>query len=214
MTEPDVAITDFILAIETALFVAMLRRRSTGSATMRFWSSMLFGSLCAASLAGGLTHGFFLDESSPGHAILWPVTLLAVGVTALSLAAIAGHIRFRKDVAQTITLAAAAAVLVYALVILFVKAEFFVAILAYLPALLFFLVVLLVLWQRSRERPLLDGAVAVILTLVASGIQQAGFSLPGIPHANNVLYHILEAVALFILFRALRWMGARKTLPL
>ena len=38
-------------------------------------------SIAIAAVAGGTVHGFFLDESSRGHSILWPFTLIGVGLT-------------------------------------------------------------------------------------------------------------------------------------
>jgi len=201
VTEPLVAISDYLLAAETASLAYAFRVRHRRS-DLSGWIVLLFLALSAASLAGGTTHGFFLDETSVGHAIFWPATLLAIGATALCLAAIAFRLGFDPGAARRSTWVALAFLLVYCLIVLFVYAEFLVAILAYLPAVLLLLAVLLRVWLRRHRAPYLLGVLAVVLTLLASAVQQASFSIPGLPHANNVLYHLIEAIALFILFLA------------
>ena len=76
MTEPDVTLTDYALAMEGILFLILLQRGRARSWGMRSWFSLFFASVSAASLCGGTVHGFFLDEQTLGHTILWPTTLL------------------------------------------------------------------------------------------------------------------------------------------
>lgn len=213
MTEPDVALTDYLLAVETALFCWLIWD-GTPDGPLRIWSVLLFASLSLASLAGGTTHGFFLDEDSVGHRILWPLTLISIGVTALCLWVIAAELIFDPQVARVLTLLAAAAFVLYSLAVLLLTSQFLIAIVAYLPAVLFLLAVLAVLWFRTQERALLLGCAAIVLTLIASAIQQIDLSIPAIPRANNVLYHLLEAVAFLLLFAALSWISTQTSLPL
>src|SRR2546422_6430208 len=56
--------------------------------TTLFRSALFFGSAAVASLAGGTVHGFFLDVRTLGNAVLWRITLIAIGVTAASAWAI------------------------------------------------------------------------------------------------------------------------------
>src|SRR2546426_7467653 len=100
MTEPDVALTDYALAIECALFAYLVRRRE---------HALFFGSAAVASLAGGTVHGFFLDARTLGNEILWRITLIAIGVTAASAWAIGARGLFSAPMARRITIAAAAA---------------------------------------------------------------------------------------------------------
>jgi len=102
----------------------------------------------------------------------------------------------------------------YTVAVLLLTSQFLIAIVAYLPAVLFLLGVLCVLWFRTRERALLLGCAAILMTLIASAIQQIDLSIPAIPHANNVLYHLLEAVAFLLLFAALSWISSQTSLPI
>jgi hypothetical protein len=208
VTEPLVSATDFILAAETAVLAVLVSRRSPAS-NLQHWIVGLFACLSIASFAGGATHGFFLDEKSTGHAIFWPLSLIAIGGTAVCLAAIAAQLVFSPGGRRRFIQVVGIAFVGYVLVVLFVRAEFYVAIVAYVPAVLFLLAVLIMFWLARRERGLLLGITAIVLTLVASGIQQASFSIPGLPHANNVLYHAIEAVALLVLYRFFVWLEDR-----
>lgn len=210
MSEPSVAITDWLLAIEAATLAYLLWQRP-GRRDLHPWMVGLFLALTVASLAGGLVHAFYTDASTIGHAILWPLTLLSIGATAVCLAVIAARLSLPPHTAGRFTLVVLALFALYALIVLFVKQDFVVAIFGYAPAVLYLLVVLVRLWIRSRQQPFLLGIVAVVTTIIASIVQQATFTIPGIAHANNVLYHLIEAFALLLLYRAFRRM--KLTLP-
>ena len=79
MTEPDVALTDYLLALEGVLFVALLLRRYQTIGHLHVWFTVFFAAASVASLCGGTVHGFFHDEQSAGYAILWRATLLPQG---------------------------------------------------------------------------------------------------------------------------------------
>ena len=91
MMEPDVTLTDYALALESVLFLVLLRRGRARPERPRSWFSLFFGSVSAASLCGGTVHGFFLDEHTLGYAILWPTTLLILQAVALFLFFLGGR---------------------------------------------------------------------------------------------------------------------------
>ena len=82
LTEPDVTLTDYSLAILCSWFAWNLWKQRTAFRHFQIFWMIFFASVAAASLAGGTVHGFFLDKSTFGHQLLWPVTLLAIGITA------------------------------------------------------------------------------------------------------------------------------------
>jgi len=61
LTQPAVALTDYGLAIECAVFVLLLIRRDASDRTLRFWFVVFFAPIGGASLLGGTVHGFFPD---------------------------------------------------------------------------------------------------------------------------------------------------------
>ena len=83
MTDPDVTLTDYGLALLCAWFVwRMWRGPRFGPA--RFWLVLFFAAAGVAALLGGTVHGFFDLEGTTGHDVLWTATLIAIGVAALA----------------------------------------------------------------------------------------------------------------------------------
>ena len=166
---------------------------------------MFFGSASVAAPTGGTVHGFFLDVETVGYAILWPATLVAIGVTALSAWAIGAGIQFSAGVARWIAIGAAVEFAGYCIVVLFVAQAFRIAVLNYLPAALFLLSVLAIAYARVREREVLVALGGLVLTFVAAEVQQGGVALHPVYFNHNALYHLIQAVALFMLFWGARW---------
>lgn len=206
MADPDVALTDFGLALECGLFVWLLARRGAPGEPLRRWWLLFFGSIGLASLAGGLVHGFFDDPASPQQAALWLLTLLAIGGAALAGWGIGARLLFRPAAARRVSAAAGLGFALYAAVVLFSQRSFLVAIASYLPAAVFLFVALAVVYKQARARPLLLGLVGLLLTFAAAGIQQGAVALHPVYFDHNALYHVVQAVALLLLFRAASWL--------
>jgi len=202
MTESDVALTDYALAIQCALFAYVVRGRE---------NAFFFGSAAVASLAGGTVHGFFLDARTLGNAILWRITLIAIGVTAVSAWAIGARVLFPAPTARRITMAAAAAFAVYCVLTLFITQQFRAAVVFYLPAVVFLLVVLCVAYARARARGILVAIAGLGLMFIAAAVQQARIALHATYFNHNALYHLIQAVALWLLFLGLRRLRADAT---
>jgi hypothetical protein len=89
--------------------------------------------------------------------------------------------------------------------VIFVTDAFLVAIVNYLPSTLFLIVAFFAHYRAHAEVPLLVGLTGLILTLVAAAVQRAGI---GFPHFNhNALYHLLQGVALLLIFVAARFLA-------
>ncbi len=203
MTEPDVALTDYGLAIECAVFAWLLYRGRRGG-ELRVWTVLFFASLAIGSACGGTVHGFFLDETSRGYRALWPLALLAIGVTALCGWAIGANLVLGAEVARWVRRAAILQLALYSWVVLFVTQEFWVAIADYLPAVLFLLAAFGILSRRGRGRGAALGAWGLGLTLVAAAIQQLEIPIHPLYFNHNALYHAVQALALGLLFLACR----------
>ncbi len=206
MTEPDVTLTDYALALECGLFAVLLWRREARWPPLRTWFVVFYGAIGAATLSGGTVHGFFLDPASTGNRILWPATLLAVGFAALAIWVLGAWILFSGRAARWISAAAALGFVAYAATVLFVSQAFWVAIVYYLPASTFLLVVFLVLYLRTSERRLLPGVAGIALTFVASAIQTLGIAIHPVYFNHNAFYHVVQAVALLLIFLTGRWL--------
>jgi hypothetical protein len=195
MQEPDVTITDFLLSIEALAFAVLIARSST-TASQR-WFVMFFGATALASLAGGLVHGFFSDSK-----VLWRIVLIALGVVSAAAWAIGAQLLFSTRVAKLVTTAAWIELALYALLVVFVTDSFAVAIANYLPSTLFLVVAFFVSYRANPSMPLALGLGGLVLTLIAAGVQQARIALHPTYFNHNALYHLLQAIALFLIFRA------------
>ena len=205
ITEPDVTFTDYGLAAECVLFTYLLARKGDRQQQFRTWFAVFFGSLGVASLFGGTVHGFFPDLETPGHRALWPATLLAIGVATLAAWIVGARIQFSRGVARSIAVAAMLQLVGYCVVVLFIVQTFRVAILNYLPASIFLLVVFFLSYIRVRKREVLIGLVGIFLTFVGAAMQQAGIVVHPVYFNHNALYHVVQAVALFMIFWSARW---------
>lgn len=90
MTEPDVAITDYLLCIESFWLAVLLWKSKSRNPTLRFWYSFVFFALTLPPFIGGTVHGFFNEHGSRGNHVLWPATLISLALAALALWGVAG----------------------------------------------------------------------------------------------------------------------------
>jgi Family of unknown function (DUF6962) len=198
MTEPDVTITDLVLAIEALAFAVLLGRSSTTA--LQRWFVIFFGATALASLAGGLVHGFFSDSK-----VLWRVVLIALGIVSAAAWAIGADMLFSDRIARLVATAAWVAFAAYALVVVFVTDAFVAAVVNYLPSTLFLIVAFFVAYRAQPSRPLLAGLSGLVLTLVAAAVQQSQIGLhPRFNH--NALYHLIQGIALLLIFDAARFL--------
>lgn len=202
MTEPDVTLTDYALALECAVFCLLVPR--TSQPPLRRWWVTFFGSIGAGALFGGTVHGFFLDKSTTEWAVLWHAAILSIGVTATSTWAIGAYLQMGDRMGKAIRRAAVWLLVVYAIIVLTVSSSFFVAILMYLPATLFLLVAMVDAYRRSPTRPEAYGIAGLVLTFVAAAIQQLKIGIHPMFFNHNALYHVIQAIALFLIFLAAR----------
>ena len=195
MKEPDVTLTDYALALECAVFCVLLIRGGPWTQSLRRWWTFFFASVGTAALIGGTVHGFL-----PGNAVLWTATLLTLGAASLAAWMIGAHLLGLPAVRR----AAIALLVIYVGVVLFVRQEFFVAIAMYLPSTLFLLVAMVQVHRVTREHAVAIGIWGLALTFVAAAVQQLKVGLHPVYFNHNALYHLIQFVALWLLFIAAR----------
>jgi len=207
VTEPAVTLTDYGLAIENAVFAYLLRTGAGGGAVTRRFA-VFFAAGAAAALAGGTVHGFFLDAETIGARLLWPATLIAVGICAAAAWAAGARLALPPGPARVVTIAAGVDLAVYAAVVLFVTRAFVVAVVNALPAAAFLLAAFVLRHRRTGERAALVAALGLGLTFAAAGVQVGRVGLDPVLFDHNALYHVVQAAALLLLF-----IGARRLRP-
>lgn len=200
LMEPDVALTDYGLAIECMVLAGLIYAYGAQGNALRFRFIAFFIALGVAALIGGTFHGFFGNQSPLGLTVLWPATLVAIGMAALALWSIGATLIFSERVANWVLWGALFAFGVYVLLILFSSRAFWIAIINYIPAAIFLFVALLVMYSRNGMRYLLVGVGGIVLTFIAATVQYTGISIHPRYFNHNALYHLIQAVALFLIY--------------
>jgi hypothetical protein len=203
LLEPAVALTDLGLTLENVSFVVLLMRRANGTA-LRRWFVLLFASLALAAVLGLVSHGFLADKGSRLHQWVWVSVLLAIGATGLSTWAIGAYLQFSAPGARRMMLALAFPYCAYVLLVLAGYDNFGVAIAGYVPAAVFLFSVLLRRLWRKPTAPVRAGVAGAALTFIAVGVQQFGIGLHPVHFNHNALYHLIQALSLWLMYIAAR----------
>lgn len=202
MLEPAVTLTDYLIALECLAVCLLLRRAARGD--MRFSFTLMFAGIGGAALAGGTVHGFFPDAASLPHAVLWRATLIGIGVMAMAGWRIGAGLLLDVNLARLARSLASVEFALYALFVIFVSQKFMVAIVNYLPAALFVLWAFIRHYRNKRAQPVLLGIIALLLTFASSGVQMLKIGLHPVYLDHNVLYHLMQFVAIALLYGTAR----------
>lgn len=201
IAEPDVALTDYALVVETFLLGFWLWRSRTSN-SLKTWFVILFWSISVAALVGGTVHGFFTNPQSSISRVSWLITMIFLGLTALSEYGIAAHLLLTRRSSNILIAGAVIVFFLYAAVVLFWNATFRIAVIDYLAGLTLLSIGFVRLYLRDRTRAALVGLAGLLLTLAASAVQQAHISISSRYFNHNALYHLLEGIALYLIYRA------------
>jgi len=209
VNEPDVTLTDYALAVLCAVFALLLQRGTPQRSGLRPWFVGFFAGASAASLLGGVFHGYFEDPfTAPGRQ-LWTASLLAIGAAAFAGEGLAARLAFAPAAARWITRAAALKLALYAAFVALEPRPFRTAVLDYLPAALFLLAALGLAWRRAPRPGTAHAAAGLAITLAAVGIQQLRFSPHPLYLDHNALYHLVQAVGFALLYAGARRLCGR-----
>jgi hypothetical protein len=209
--EPDVALTDLGLAVECAWFAGWLLRNGTGAEPIRGWFIAFFGATGVAAFLGAVVHGFVADTGSALYRALWIGIFGAVGLAAVASWAIGAHLVLPARIVPRVVIAALAVFALYVAVVLFHSRSFAVAIVHYLPAAAFLLVAFIIAPRRRAKPYLTAGIAGMALTFLAAYVQQRGIGLHALYFSPNAFYHLLQAVALLLIFLAARGLARQPT---
>lgn len=208
LTRPGVSLTDFALAIECAAFTVLLGTRPATDPLLRKWFMVFFASIAAASLLGGITHGFFEYSTSPIRGVLWTGTLLSILLTSFATWSIAAILHLDPRSSRWVQGFALAQILGLTVVVLFIARTFLIAIVAYLPATLFFFVALFLAFRQRRDSALAWGVTGLALTFVGAAVQQLKIAVHPVYLDHNTFYHVIQFVAFWMIYHCARWIIA------
>ncbi len=207
ISEPATLVTDYLLAVFTAILGSQLRRAAWRAdaggfwdiARWRWWLAAAFAATAVAGITGGTVHGFQQTLPPWLAGALWLVTLEALVVAAFAVVGAAvSLVPVTPSARRRVTAAAGVAFAAYGLIVVW-NPVYLTAIIAYGAA---FAVLVGV---RLSARPLDAGGwllvAGVAVSAAAAAIQQSGWSLHR--HFNhNDLYHVVQAVGIWLLYRA------------
>jgi len=199
LTEPDVALTDYLLALEAAVF-ALLVWNGGHSENLRVPYTIFFGATAMAAAAGGTVHGFFAGATTTAGVALWRLTLVALGVTALAAWMIGAQMLLPAGPARVVQFAAAAVAAIYTIIVVAVDDRFWIAIVHYLPPTFVMLAGFAVAAARTRSGSAFGGLLGMVLTIVAAVVQQRRIALHPKYFNHNALYHAIQAIALGLIY--------------
>jgi hypothetical protein len=192
--EPTISWTDFILSVESLLFFFLLITQKPLSYLLGLQAAIFFMT-AFASCMGGISHGFFRIEAGRAYGIVWKATLLSLILNGALILLCAWYFSPFNSVDRNLQfLLAALYTLAGLFLVLFKRDDFFVALLFYVPpAIALFLALL-----PSGER---YGLWGLGLTFVAGWVQWRKIAWDQRFLDHNTLYHCLQAVSLYFLYR-------------
>jgi hypothetical protein len=208
MHNPAVSLTDLALALLCSCLALLAARWTANDKPLRGWWVVFFASIGSAALLGGIVHGFFPKPGATKSA-LWKGMLLSIGITATTCWILAARVGYSFRIVSWIERFAAAQLVAYAVVVLWVNSEFGVAIVAYLPATMFLLVVLILEHRGSPSPALARGIVGFVLTFVAAAIQALCVPSHPVYFNHDALYHLVQGLALVLIYSGARWTTLR-----
>lgn len=214
MDEILVSATDYLLAIECIVFTGILLKTDNGWREMRRFFAVFFACTALASLAGGIYHGFFSTLVSPAASAVWDTVLVALGLVACAGWSIGACLLFVEPLRSRLVHLALGEFLIYSIYVLAVHREFWVAIANYTPAVMFLAFALAQTYRRRPEPAILAGLLGLAVTVVAAAIQRTSLSLEVFHLNNNSTYHLVQALGLFLIFRAAMFLARMPTPPI
>jgi hypothetical protein len=207
--DPDVALTDLGLALLGA-FLGWLLWRAPGQSALQKNGAVLMAGLANAALWGGIFHAFFPAGTAtlPGFLAWIPVTLsIAIAAGAmldLSFRLLLPGIpsRIQRSLVATYSIA-------FVVFVLFVHESFSTIVYFYTPALLVLLFAAARRAISSRDAGWAFISTGLAVSMLAAVLQQAKVAVHPTYFDHNAVYHVVQAVALLILYTGWR----RATLP-
>lgn len=205
--EVIVSISDFVLAVYAGVLAARLYARPTEMRRTRRWFAIVLGAIAFSALLGGISHGFVPDERTRVGGLIWRATLMSIGPAAIGLWMLASLLLFRPAAVERARTLALIALAIYVGVVLFEYQNFRIALALYVPAAVLLLVGFAVNMRQRADSFAADGLIAMSLTLVAGLLQYLRVGFHPIYFNHNVLYHLLEGLAVYFLYRAgIKWL--------
>lgn len=205
MSEPDVTLTDYGLALECAVCAALLGLTPTVCKRLRSAGMFFFIFLGLSAATGGTVHGFCPEKQSPEGHFLWQLTLQSVGLAAFSTWILGAGLFATGRTGRWLAFAAVPQIALYGTLVLLITQEFWIAFTIYVPAALLLLAGFCRGVWRDGHWFLLVGTSGSVLSLVSSFLQFMKIGIDPVYFNHNALAHVVQAVALALICLGIRY---------
>jgi len=202
--DPDVVLTDLALALLGA-YLGWRLARSPGRGTMTRSGAVIMGALASAAFWGAVFHAFFPAGTAtrPGF-VAWIPVVLSILVVAAALLEVGLRVAAPRLPALPRGAIVAAYAGAFAAVALLVDESYATIVRFYAPTVFLFLVVAGRQAVQSRSMAWALIAVSLAISVVAAALQQARVSIHREHFDHNAVYHVLQGIALVLLYRGFR----------
>jgi hypothetical protein len=198
IAEPMTAFTDLLLCVLSLTFG--LRLRGSTSRPRSLWS-LAFLASSLGSLTGGLYHAFQPSLSPLLLVILWKITAIAIGAAGLLLFSGTTQALVPQRIARGLIIAASVLFVTY-LAWMSTHDEF-IYIIAFYGSLMLATLVICIVRYRIAPRACALIISGIAIAAIAAGVQASHVHL--FAHFNhNDLYHVIQMVSLFVMYRGAR----------
>ncbi len=206
LAEPMTVATDILLASGCAWFSHALFQRTGSAGAARLWG-FAFAAMGVAAAIGGLFHGFRPTLDGMVLAVLWKITVYAIGLGGFLMLAASIVAVLRPPWRQWLLAVAVLKLAIYAAWML-THSEFRYVIYDYVPSLLGVLIVHILAW--FNRAPGAGWTIAGALgSFAAAAVQLSGAGL-GEYFNHNDLYHVVQLAAFGGFYRGARRLDGRR----
>jgi uncharacterized protein DUF6962 len=199
--DPDVVLTDLALAV-LGTWLAWRLARAPAGRTMARSGVLVMAALASAAFWGAVFHGFFpAGTTTRAGFMAWMPVAVSIAVIGMALLTLALRVAAPRVTAATRRVIAAVYGAAFVLTVLLVDESYGTIILFYAPVVVLFLLVATREAVRTRNRGWTLLAASFALSLLAAALQQARVSIHPQHFDHNAVYHVLQGIALVLLYR-------------
>ena len=195
MREPATALTDFLLALLSVVFLFELRRRGRSPLV---GAQLFFAGFALAALLGGIEHGFLVGDASAAQRLVWWLTITFTGVAACGLGCI-GLERLGVRDARRLLVGTSVFVVSFG-AYAWSDSRFVVSVLVSGAGSALCLFGLVRSALRDRRSGAVWAAAGLLISVAASVLQQQRVAAHAIYFDHNATYHVLLIPALALLY--------------
>jgi hypothetical protein len=199
--DPDVVLTDLALAVLGA-WLGWRLSRAPGRGTLTRSGVIVMGALASAAFWGATFHAFFPGGTRTAAGFMaWVPVVLSILVVACTLLELGIRVAARRVAPRARLAVVAAYGAAFAAIALLVDASFGTIVRFYAPILVLFLIVAAHQAWRRRSAGWALIAASFAISLLAAALQQARVAIHRELFDHNAVYHVLQGVALVLLYR-------------